>query len=476
MSLVLYNTLTGRKEPFVPVVEGQARIYVCGPTVYDHSHIGHARAVVVFDVLYRHLVYLGYEVTYVRNFTDVDDKIIARAQEEGIDFKALADRHIQSFHEDMDSLGALRPTYEPRATDYIDGMIADVAALIERGYAYQVDGDVYYDIAKFADYGRLSKRNTDDMQAGARVDVDERKKSPLDFALWKKSKPGEPYWESPWGLGRPGWHIECSAMSDQLLGAEFDIHGGGHDLVFPHHENEIAQAAGLGRSFAKYWMHNGFVRVDNQKMSKSLKNFFTIKEVLARFHPEIVRLFLLSKHYRSPVDFSDEALAETGRSLDRAYRALAEAENAAPEPGEGGQVAETESMKADFTESLNDDLNTARALGSLFEGIRELNRLLDEKGKKRKPESIRAWARAIQDLGRVLGLLELDPQGYFDDRKAQVLAEIGLTDRQVEEMIEARTRARAEKNWAEADRVRDELKAKGILLEDVKGETRWRIE
>jgi len=477
MSLVLYNTMTKRKEPLVPVEEGQVKIYVCGPTVYDHGHIGHARAVVVFDVLARHLKSLGLEVVYIRNITDLDDKIIDRARREGLDFLQLAENFINSFHEDMDALGALRPDLEPRATEHIDQMIADIQALIEAGYAYPVDGDVYYEVGRFSPYGRLSGRNLDDMKAGARIEIDERKRNPLDFALWKKSKPGEPWWPSPWGQGRPGWHTECSVMSHRYLGAEFDIHGGGHDLIFPHHENEIAQAAALGRKFARCWVHNGFVRINHQKMSKSLNNFFTIKEILARFHPEILRLFLLSKHYRSPIDFSDEGLSEAGRSLDRAYRALQEAEAFNPGPEPSGRRAKAEAIHALFREAMNDDLNTAKALGHFFEAVRELYRLMDEaKTDRLQAAEIPIRAKTIKDMGLVLGLLNLDPAEYFASRRSLALDQMSLNRERIEALIQARAEARTRKNFAEADRIRDELKAQGIVLEDLGGgETKWHI-
>jgi len=477
MSLVLYNTMTKRKEPLVPVEEGKVKIYVCGPTVYDHCHIGHARAVVVFDVLARHLKTLGLEVVYIRNITDLDDKIINRARSEGLDFLQLAENFINSFHQDMDALGALRPDLEPRATEHIDQMIADIQALIEAGYAYPVDGDVYYEVGRFSPYGRLSGRNLDDMKAGARIEIDERKRNPLDFALWKNSKPGEPRWPSPWGQGRPGWHTECSVMSHRYLGAEFDIHGGGHDLIFPHHENEIAQAAALGRKFAHCWVHNGFVRINHQKMSKSLNNFFTIKEILARFHPEVLRLFLLSKHYRSPIDFSDEALSEAGRSLDRAYRALREAEEFDPGPEPSELPEKAEAINALFREAMNDDLNTAKALGHIFEAVRELHRLMDEaKTDRRHAAEISIRAKTIKDMGVVLGLLNQDPTEYFASRRSLALDQMSLDREKIESLIQARAEARTNRNFAEADRIRDELKAQGIILEDLGGgETKWHI-
>ncbi|MEW5724420.1 MAG: cysteine--tRNA ligase [Thermodesulfobacteriota bacterium] len=477
MTLVLYNTLTRRKEPFTPVEDGRVKIYVCGPTVYDHSHIGHARSVIVFDVLVRYLRNLGYQVTYVRNFTDLDDKIINRANEEGVDFRELARRYIESYHRDMDALGALRPEHEPRATKYIGQMTEAVQALLEKGHAYRVDGDVYYDVASSPGYGRLSGRTLEDMRAGARVEVDERKKNPWDFALWKESKPGEPAWPTPWGPpGRPGWHTECLVMSHGLLGDEFDVHGGGLDLVFPHHENELAQAEALGRRFARVWMHNGFVRVNNEKMSKSLKNFFTIKEVLERFDPEVLRLFLLSKHYRSPVDFSDETLEETARGLDRAYRSLELAEHQGVDPSVSPIRPDTKSILAAFNEALDDDLNTAKALGRVFEAVRELNRIFETETGAADLDQAAALVAAIREMGLVLGLLERPPSDYFGAKADKGLAESELTPERIEELIRIRAEARGRKDWAEADRIRNELKARGVILEDAGGQTRWRLE
>ncbi|MDR2945232.1 MAG: cysteine--tRNA ligase, partial [Candidatus Adiutrix sp.] len=326
MSLKLHNTKSGQAEYFTPLNPDRVTLYACGPTVYDHAHVGHARASAAFDILARRLKALGYKVDYVRNYTDVDDKIIRRAQEKNQDWRELAQAHIDSFNEDMGAIGCLAPTHTPRATEYINEMIDDISQIIERGYAYAVEGDVYFDVAAYHDYGRLSHRDMEEQEAGARVAVDDRKKSPADFALWKAAKPGEPSWPSPWGEGRPGWHIECSTMSSRLLGDEFDIHGGGQDLIFPHHENELAQSGALDRPMAQIWVHNGFVRLNNEKMSKSLGNFFTVKDVLKKFDCEVLRYLLISKHYRGPLDFSDEALKEAEKAMERVYRALAAAE------------------------------------------------------------------------------------------------------------------------------------------------------
>ncbi|MBW1711293.1 MAG: cysteine--tRNA ligase [Deltaproteobacteria bacterium] len=477
MSLVLYNTATREKEPFIPLKEGRVAIYVCGPTVYDESHIGHARCYIVFDILIRYLKYKGFDVQYVRNFTDLDDKIIKRAQEENIPFLELAQRNIEMFHQDMDALGLLRPDVEPRATEHIELMVDDIQSLVEKGYAYQVGTDVYYEVASYPAYGNLSKRDLEDMQAGARIEVDPNKKNPLDFVLWKECKPGEPSWPSPWGPGRPGWHLECSTMSAHYLGPEFDIHGGGYDLVFPHHENEIAQAAPLNRKFARYWMHNGFVQVNHRKMSKSLKNFFTIREVLDDFHPEVLRLFVLSKHYRSPLDFFDDILREEGKGLERAYRTLKEAKDLVGPVEETVHGQEASAILNSFIKAMDDDINTARALGHIYEGVRELNRLLDDgrTGSYDKTR-IRAWVSAIREMGQVLGILVRDPDQYLAEQTSKSMIGSGLSTGEIEEKIKARSEARAGKDWAEADRIRDELREKGVILEDAGGQTRWRFE
>ena len=385
----IYNTLTGRKEEFVPLIPNKVKIYACGVTVYDHCHIGHARSAIVFDVIRRYMRYKGFDVKYVRNFTDIDDKIINRAKQEGITWDAVAKKYTAEYYKDMDRLGVGRADVEPKATEHIEEIIGIIKGLIEKGYAYEVDSSVYFSVAKFPGYGKLSKRDMEEMTAGARVEVDERKKNPLDFALWKKSKEGEPSWESPWGLGRPGWHIECSAMSIKHLGESFDIHGGGADLLFPHHENEIAQSeAFTGRPFARYWVHNGFITIDKEKMSKSLGNFFTIKEVLDKFDPEVVRFFLLSTHYRSPVEFSDEQLREAESSIDRYYSTIVrindffEKEDSGKEEfSNAGEIFEglLLSFQEKFKEAMDDDFNTALALGHIFELIREANRFLDNK-------------------------------------------------------------------------------------------------
>ncbi|MEK6778030.1 MAG: cysteine--tRNA ligase, partial [Candidatus Deferrimicrobiota bacterium] len=366
MALTVFNTMGNRKEPFTPVVTGKVRMYVCGVTVYDLCHIGHARANVVFDTIVRYLRYRGYEVTFVRNFTDIDDKIIKRAASEGTDYLTISRRYIEAFRRDFDRMGLLRPDVEPRATEHIPEIIDLVSRLVAAGKAYAVDGDVYYAVKGFPGYGKLSGKNTEDLLSGARVDVDERKKDPLDFALWKSSKPGEPAWESPWGPGRPGWHIECSAMAMKHLGETLDIHGGGKDLVFPHHENEIAQSEGLtGKPFARYWVHNGFVNIDNEKMSKSLGNFFTLRDVLAKVKPDVLRFFFASSHYRSPIDYSDRSLAEAKAGLDRLYRVKEKAEGCAAGGAratsvpDGVDFSTLRDAPAKFVEAMDDDFNTA---------------------------------------------------------------------------------------------------------------------
>jgi len=463
-NLKLHNTMSGRLEPFVPLEPGRATLYACGPTVYDQAHVGHARAAVAFDLLVRRLKSLGLEVTYVRNYTDVDDKIIRRAEEKGEDWRALARRHIESYAEDMAALGCLEPDHAPRATEYIEAMIEDIGAIMNRGLAYQAEGDVYFDVPAYPDYGRLSHRTLEEQEAGARVAVDERKKSAADFALWKAAKPGEPSWPSPWGPGRPGWHIECSAMSHRLLGPRFDIHGGGLDLIFPHHENELAQSGALGRPLARFWTHNGFVRLNNEKMSKSLGNFFTVRDVLSKFDGETLRFLLVSKHYRGPLDFSDEALGEAERALERIYRARAAAE----ELMAGRKVSEPASARPfldKFHEALDDDLNTAKALGVVFDLVRALNRAVQE---GRLAETSALYA-ALESMGEELALWR--KADFFKSSRQEGRP----APEEVEKLVAARAEARAARNWAEADRLRDELLARGVLLEDKAGTTAWKF-
>jgi len=457
--LQIHNSLTRRKEAFTPMEPGRVRMYVCGMTVYDYCHLGHARVLVVFDVVYRYLKSLGLEVTYIRNITDIDDKIIRRAAENGEDIRALTDRFIAAMHEDAAALGVQPPSAEPRATEHIDGMLAMIATLIERGYAYAADnGDVYYAVARFDNYGQLSGKRIEDLRAGERVALDEAKRDPLDFVLWKAAKPGEPAWESPWGPGRPGWHIECSAMSTHYLGNHFDIHGGGQDLQFPHHENEIAQSeAATCEHYVNYWMHNGFVRVNEEKMSKSLGNFFTVREVLARYPAEVVRYFILSSHYRSPLNYSDEPLDAAHAGLTRLYTALRGVE-AVDAVGQG------EDYRRRFREAMDDDFNTPVAMAVLFDIARELNRLRDE-----NPAGAAPLAGLLRELGGMLGLLEGDPEAFLKGDEAG-----GLDAAAIEALIGQRQAAKQAKDFAEADRIRDELAGQGVVLEDGPGGTTWR--
>jgi len=480
MTLRLYNTMTARKEEFVPLQPGKVGMYVCGVTVYDYCHIGHARANIVFDVIYRYLGFAGFAVNYVRNYTDVDDKIINRANERGIDSKELAEEFIRAFDEDMAALGLELPTHQPKATDYIPQIVAIVERLIERGMAYAAGGDVYFAVEKFPGYLKLSKRTMEEMQAGARIAPGEQKRNPMDFALWKAAKPGEPSWGSPWGAGRPGWHIECSAMSSSLLGDTFDIHGGGRDLIFPHHENEIAQSEGAsGKPFVRYWMHNGFVNVNQEKMSKSLGNFFTIRDILKAYDPEVVRFFILSAHYRSPIDFSDQNLKEAKAGLSRFYEALlaaAEAVEGCPESEAGS--AEGTALEAAFREAMDDDFNTALAIGHLFEGVRTMNRLIGEKKFRKNAEkvaAVRDLHRSVIRLGRVLGLFGSDPAAWLERQKLSALAELGITAGEIDALIAERRQARADKNFARSDEIRDELAARGIILLDSPGGTSWKV-
>jgi len=480
MTQRVYNTMTGRKEEFQPLTPGKVGMYVCGVTTYDYCHIGHARANIVFDIIYRYLQFADFDVTYVRNYTDVDDKIIKRANERGIDSQALADEFIHAFDEDMAALGLALPTHQPKATEHIPQIITIVQTLIDKDLAYESAGDVYYAVEKFPGYLKLSGRNMDEMRAGARIAPGEQKRNPMDFALWKTAKPGEPSWESPWGPGRPGWHIECSAMSMEYLGASFDIHGGGKDLVFPHHENEIAQSEGANdKPFVKYWMHNGFVNVNQEKMSKSLGNFFTIRDILKTYDAEVVRFFILSAHYRSPIDFSDQNLEDAKAGLSRFYEALqVGAEAVAGCPEEGGISNEGAQLEASFREAMDDDFNTALALGHLFEGVRAMNRISAEKKFRKKPElvaAVRDLHQTILRLGAVLGLFISDPAAWLEKQKLAALATLDITAEEIAAQIAARLQARQEKDFARADQIRDELAARGIELLDSAQGTNWKV-
>jgi len=459
----IYNSLSGNKETFVPIEEGKVRMYVCGMTVYDYCHLGHARVMVVFDIVTRYLRHLGYEVTYVRNITDIDDKIIKRAHENGERIQDLTARFITIMHEDAAALGVLDPDLEPRATTSMDEILVMIKVLMEKCYAYTGNnGDVYYDVSRFKNYGRLSGKKLEDLRAGERVAVDEAKEDPLDFVLWKAAKPGEPNWSSPWGDGRPGWHIECSAMSTGCLGAHFDIHGGGMDLKFPHHENEIAQSeAANGEPFVNYWMHNGFVKVDKEKMSKSLGNFFTVREILQRYRAEEVRYFILASHYRSPLDYSQENLDNARAALTRLYTAL---RGLAP----GRETPCRGSFVDDFHRAMNDDFNTPEAIAVLFEIAKEINR-----NRETDTERAAALAGCLRELGGVLGLLQAEP-GAFLQASAGASAAAALTETEIDTLVAQRLRAREDRNWAEADRIRKALDAQGIVLEDGVAGTRWR--
>lgn len=487
--LKIYNTLTGKKEPFEPIVPKTVRMYVCGVTVYDYCHIGHARSALVFDVLRRYLEYRGYAVTFVKNFTDVDDKIIKRANEQGISCEAVTAKYIQAYHEDMGKLGIRVATEEPKATEHIADIIRLTEQLVTKGLAYVVDGDVYFEVSKYPGYGRLSKRRLEDLQAGARVDVDERKRHPMDFALWKSSKPGEPAWESPWGSGRPGWHVECSAMSIRHLGETFDIHGGGMDLIFPHHENEIAQSCGAtGKEFARYWVHNGFVQINKEKMSKSLGNFFTIREIFeksewsAEVMGEILRYFLLSTHYHGPLDFSDQALKEAKNALNGFYDLFNRLnETGCSDGGDGDLLKATiEQTRKSFVQAMDDDLNTPSAIAAL-QGLRSnMNKMID---KDLSTEGRRKARQEFRSIGNILGLFQLDKWQFNIDLagtatttgsvRADLL--VGLTDTEIEGMIAERNEARTRKDFMRADEVRKQLTAQGVIIEDKPdGTTRWK--
>jgi cysteinyl-tRNA synthetase len=481
MSLRVYNTLNGTKEEFKPLVPGKVGMYVCGVTVYDYCHIGHARANIVFDLIYRYFKFCGFETTYVRNFTDVDDKIINRANERGITSKELSEEFIEAFYEDMDALGIERPTHEPKATEYIDEIIALCQKLIDKGLAYAVDGDVYYSVEKFNGYLKLSNRNMEEMQAGARIAPGELKHNPMDFALWKGAKPGEPSWESPWGAGRPGWHIECSAMSSSLLGESFDIHGGGRDLIFPHHENEIAQSEGAsGKPFVKYWLHNGFVNVNQEKMSKSLGNFFTIRDILKTYDAEVVRFFILTAQYRSPIDFSDQNLLEAQSGLSRFYEALDAAHKAVADLPESDVESHAGAeLEAKFREAMDDDFNSAQAIAHLFESVRTLNRLITTKKFAKKADlvaQVRDLHEVILRLGhQVLGLFLSEPAEWLEKVKLAGLAQLDITLAEIDEQIEARLQARKQKDFAKSDEIRDALAERGIELLDSREETSWKL-
>jgi len=462
----IYNTLKKAKEEFVPLKEGEVSMYVCGPTVYNLFHIGNARTFIVFDTIRRYFEYRGYKVKFVQNFTDIDDKMIAKANDENTTVKELGDRYIAEYYKDADGLNIKRATVNPRATLFIDEIITFVKDLIDRGYAYEVDGDVYFSTKKFEEYGKLSGQNLEDLQAGARINVDERKKDPMDFAVWKKQKPGEPAWESPWGLGRPGWHIECSCMADKLLGKTIDIHAGGTDLIFPHHENEIAQSESRNNApFARYWMHSAFINVNNQKMSKSLNNFFTVREILEKYDADVVRFFMLSAHYRTQLNFSLELLDSAKASVERLYNTIGNLERFLDvvktedlQEGEQAFVDTLNSYREKYIEKMDDDFNTADGIAVIFDLIRDININVSADSSKKL---VQLSLDLIRELGSPLGILQKSTKVSLEE--------------EVEKLIEQRQQARKEKNWALADKIRDDLKARGIILEDTPQGVRWFI-
>ena len=511
MPLNLYNTLTRHKELFKPIKDNQVGMYVCGVTVYDLCHIGHARAMVVFDAIYRYLRYKGYEVKYVRNYTDVDDKIIARAQKEGLSYQEVAERYIDELNSDMQALKTLKPQVEPRVTHHIPEIIEIIGKLVAKGYAYEVEGNVFYSVSKFSVYGKLSGKNITELMAGARIEVDERKENPMDFALWKASKPDEPAWDSPWGKGRPGWHIECSVMSMKYLGENFDLHGGGMDLIFPHHENEIAQSeAATGKPFVNYWLHNGFININQEKMSKSLGNIFTIKQLLTQYHAEIIRCFLLSRHYRSPIDFTLGHLAESKKIMSNLYLSLKNIQEwtAEKKPGRGfkeedfsGEEARIYhaifGLKDRFLKAMDNDFNTAQALGYIIQISKMINSHLEKLGPEKEPGEkllflLHRAREGLLDTAQVLGILQEKPENYFllveteayEDLSAFIAAVenndiCGLKERLdpewLKSQVKEREKARKNNDWNKADKIRAELKEKGLLLEDTPKGTRIRI-
>ena len=461
----IFNTLTRTKEELKTVEEGKVKIYACGPTVYNFIHIGNARPLCVFDVLRRFLEYIGYDVRFVQNFTDIDDKIIKRANEENLTYKQVSEKYIEEYWKDVKGMNVREATVHPKATENIDEIIDIVSALIDKGYAYAVDGDVYFSPSKFNEYGKLSHQPLEDLEAGARIMVGEVKKEPMDFALWKSAKPGEPYWESPWGHGRPGWHIECSAMVRRFLGNTIDIHCGGQDLIFPHHENEIAQSECCnGVPFANYWMHNGYINVDNVKMSKSLGNFFTVRDVAEKYGYEPIRFLMISSHYRSPINYSTDIIEQCKASLSRLYTCRDSLdfalENAAEGEADSDILAMFDKRRQQFIEAMSDDLNTADAIAALFELVRDINSNVIAANANKG--TVEAAIKVFDELADVLGLV-------YNREKEDL-------DSEIEALIEQRTQARKDRNWAEADRIRDELKAKGIVLEDTAQGVKWHRE
>lgn len=487
MTIQTYNTLSGKKEALQTLEPGHVKLYVCGITAYDYCHIGHARSALAFDMIVRYLRYRGYKVTFVRNFTDIDDKIIARAKEQNTTSEELASRFINEFYTDMDALGVDRPDIEPKATEHIKEMTEIIGELIAKGMAYQAGNDVYYIVDSFPEYGKLSKRNIEDMKAGSRISVNEQKNNPMDFVLWKGSKPGEPTWDSPWGPGRPGWHVECSAMSRKYLGETFDIHGGGQDLIFPHHENEIAQSEGAnGKSFVKSWIHHGFVTIRDEKMSKSLGNFLTIRDILGHYHPEILRFFIFSTHYRNPLDFSETAMRDATTGLERLYECVAAID--ALDAGNGDRQAASiltakdikkiAELEKRFQEAMDNDFNTAQAQGVFFDTVKTINRL---QGKVTPTsavadiEFLKNGIATLKKLAAIMGLLREDAQQFLAARKEKLIADSDIDPAAVEALIAERYQCRLDKNWARSDEIRDQLLAQNIELHDGPNGTTWSV-
>ncbi|ETR74452.1 MAG: Cysteinyl-tRNA synthetase [Candidatus Magnetoglobus multicellularis str. Araruama] len=471
MSIQIYNTLHRKKEAFAPLSTNHVNMYVCGPTVYDDAHIGHARSVVVFDMIARYFKIRNYTLTYIRNYTDIDDKIIQRAQERNITTESLAEKYIQAFDLDMDALYVQKPDMAPKATSHIPEIIQLVDALIQKKNAYVIDGDVFFSVESHQNYGCLSGRKLEDMAAGARVNIDPRKRNPHDFALWKSAKPNEPCWDSPWGKGRPGWHIECSAMSMKFLGQSFDIHGGGKDLIFPHHENEIAQSeAANGKTYARYWVHNGFVNINREKMSKSLGNVVLIKTLLQKYPAEAIRLFLLSSHYRSPIDFNDQAMHDAVSALNKLYAAIERIESSSIHADD----SKTGALWQKFCGAMDDDFNSAQAIGYVFDAVRQVNRLFDHNKilSSDQQNEICSIYQDIHKMGKVLGLLNQTPAEYANDQKQRMAGNQSVDE--IDQLVNERFQARKNKDWARADAIRDQLTAMGITLEDRADGSRWK--
>ena len=490
----VFNSLTNKKEELKPINPGKIGIYTCGVTVYDLCHIGHARSIIAFDVIFRYLEYKGYNVVFVRNFTDIDDKIINKANQLGVPFNEISEKYIKEYYIDIGKLNIKKPTYEPKATEHINDMIEFVKVLIDKGYAYEVDGDVYFEVQKFKDYGKLSKKNIDDLMAGARIEVSEKKKNPLDFALWKKSKENEPFWDSPWGKGRPGWHLECSVMSMKYLGETFDIHGGGKDLIFPHHENEIAQSEAFsGKTFANYWIHNGFVNINKEKMSKSLGNFLTIREVTERIHPDVLRFFLLTSHYRSPIDFSEENIKNAANgymrlnySLDKLYAILNGKDISSKDinlknltKAQKKLFNKLNETKENFISAMDDDFNTAQAIGYIFDFLPDLNKIIYAPNVNLNEDLLTLLMMVkefFKDISKILGLFSIAPKDFILNEKKKFLKKNNLDEEFIENKISQREEFRKNKQFEKADEIRNELSSLGIQLEDTPGGTIWKFE